>query len=65
LKGILNEKKSSGSWVVGKMDSRDGAQDEMCVKMNKRYENQKKRKRKKKEGEWWTEIVQKETTRVS
>ena len=29
------EKKSSGSWVVGKMDSRDGAQDEMWVKMNK------------------------------
>lgn len=35
-------KKSSGSWVVGKVDSRDGAQDEMCVKMNKRYENKKK-----------------------
>ena len=37
------EKKSSGSWVVGKMDSRDGAQDEMWVKMNKIYENYEKK----------------------
>ena len=42
------------------MDSRDGAQHEMCDKMNKRYENKKKRK----EGQWSTEIVQKETTRI-
>ena len=39
------KKKSSGSWVVGKMDSRDGVQDEMWVKMKKIYENYEKKRR--------------------
>ena len=42
------------------MDSRDGAQDEMWVKMNKNI----RELWKKKEGEWSTKVVEKETTRI-
>ena len=44
LKGIVNEQKVKwklGRWKNGQL--RCGAQHEICVKMNKRYGNQKKK----------------------